>query len=181
MPLGEKQLSVSQIQYQLYNRPLHPELFDIYHDHPIAMGPYEARIWITGISHVVGFFYGQGAIVELLAEEDELLPRRGRLVTMSVRGEKTHQATHVEGIRYMTSFQVERMSPRLFTRTHEELLEHGSHNGLFVPFPEWASGPLIPFTQIDYDAKADMLHVFGYHCFPEELTVIKTQSIFELT
>ena len=180
MSTGQEQLRTSQFHYQLYNRPLHPELFDIYHDHRIAKGPYEAQIWVTGVSHVTAFYYGEATILERLAEDDALLPLRGRLVSMPVRGEKDHQATHVEGIRYLTSYQVERMTPRLFGRMHEEMIDHGAKTGLFVPFPEWASGPLMPFTHIDYDAKVDMLHVFTYHSFPEELTVIKTQSIFEL-
>ncbi len=57
---------------------------------------------------------------------------------------------------------------------------HGPDHGIFVPFPQWVSNTLTPFTYIDYEAKADQLHVFAYHAFVDELTLIKTQSIFEL-
>lgn len=181
MSVRQKQLRVSDLHFHLYNRALHPELFDIYHDHRIDKGAYKAQIWVTGVSHVVGFYRGDAAITELLASGDTRLPRRGLLASVPVRGEKDHEATHDQGIHYMTSFQVERMSRRLFTRTHEDIIDRGSAEGLFVPFPEWRVGPLMPLTHIEYEAKADMLHVFTFHAFPEEFTVIKTQSIFELT
>ena len=181
MPTGQKLQRVSELQFFLYNRPLHPELFEIYHDHRIGKRAYEAHIWITGVSHLVGFYRGDAAITELLAESDDLLPRRGRLLAQPVKGEKNHEATHADGIRYMTSFQVERMSPRLFAKTHDELIDQGARTGLFVPFPEWSTREMMPFTHIDYEARANMLHLFAYHAFPEELTVIKTQSLFELT
>ena len=36
------------------------------------------------------------------------------------------------------------------------------------------------YHYIDYDAAPNSLHVFAFHAFPEDLTIIKTQSIFEL-
>ncbi len=180
MAIGQKQQRVSELYFYLYNRSLHPELFDIYQEQRVERGAYEAQIWVTGISHLVGFFRGDASVTELLAEDDSILPRRGRLVAAPIRGEKDHQATHVQGIRYMSSFQVERMSARVFSKMQEEELSQGPRRGLFVPFPEWGVGSLMPFTHIDYEAKVDMLHIFAYHAFPEELTVVKTQSIFEL-
>ncbi len=179
MPLREKQ-SVSELQFFLYNRPLHPELFDIYHDHRVAKGGYDAQIWVTGISHVIGFFRSETSVVEVIAESSAELPERGRLLQLAFRGEKDQEVNYLNGIRYITSFQVEKMSPRLYARTHQEMSEEVAVSGLFVPFPEWAAGTLSPFTYIDYEAKASELHVFAYHAFPDELTLIKTQSIFEL-
>ncbi len=179
MPLPQKQ-TVSELQFILYSRPLHPELFDIYHDHRIVQAGYEAHIWVTGISHLIGFFRGRATIVELIAETGAELPRRGRLISLPLRGEKDREINHIDGIRYMTSFQVETMSARLYAHSHEELAAQASRGGLFVPFPEWSSGSLAPLSYIDYDAKVRHLHVFSYHAFPDELTIIKTQSIFEL-
>ena len=179
MPLGQKQ-RVSELQFFLYNRPLHPELFDIYDDHHIVKDGYEARIWVTGISHLIGFFRDEAAMVELIAESDAELPKHGRLASLPARGEKDREFNHADGIHYMMSLQAETMSARLYARTHSELAGLAARRGLFVPFPEWAANTLTPFTYIDYEAKVRELHVFAYHAFPDELTFIKTQSIFEL-
>ena len=73
------------------------------------------------------------------------------------------------------------MSPRLYAKVHGDLAAHGAGRGILVPFPEWTGNGLTPFTYIDYEAKVGQLHVFAYHAFADELTLIKTQSIFEVT
>jgi hypothetical protein len=51
---------------------------------------------------------------------------------------------------------------------------------MFVPFEEWAVEGLAPFTFVDFDARDHEFHVHAFHAFPEELTLLKTQSIFEI-
>jgi hypothetical protein len=99
---------------------------------------------------------------------------------MPFRGEKDHERKRVSGLHYMVNFQVEPMSPDVYSRTHHELARLGARRGLFVPFPRQMAHSLTPFTFIDYDARPNELHVFCFHAFPEDLTVVKTQSLFEL-
>ena len=180
MGAGQVQ-SVSSLRFSLYNRPLHPELFDIYHDHHVIKDAYEAQIWVTGCTHVIGFFRDEESLVEVTADADAKLPPRGLLMEIPFRGERDHELLSPRGVRYIMSFQVETMSPRVYSRTHHELARTGAHRGLFVPFPMWMTrSPLTPFTYIDYQPKPKHLHVFTFHAFPEDLTIVKTQSIFEL-
>ena len=178
MSTGGK-LKVASLRYCLYSRPIHPELFDIYHGHQITTERYKAQIWVTGCTHTVGFFYGRASMVEVIADAGVVLPARGLELQMPFRGEKAHECTK-SGIRYMMNFQVESMSPMVYAQTHHELARQGAQRGMFVPFPMWMSNGLTPFTFIDYQVDGDGLHVFAFHAFPEDLTMIKTQSIFEL-
>ena len=171
---------VSTLRFLLYDRPLHPELFEIYHDHHIVKGSYEARIWVTGCTHVISFHREAATLVELMAQAEMDLPQRGLLLELPFRGERDHEFKRADGINYMMNFQVEEMSAAVYSGTHHELARLGTQRGLFVPFPAWMSHSLIPFTYIDYDAKPNELHVFAFHAFPEDRTMIKTQSIFEL-
>ena len=116
----------------------------------------------------------------MTASADALLPQRGVLLEMPFRGEKDHEFKRHDAINYMMNFQVEAMSPAVYSKTHHELARAGARRGLFVPFPAWRSQGLTPFTFIDFDAKPSELHVFTFHAFPEDLTIVKTQSIFEL-
>lgn len=164
----------------LYNRSLHPELFDIYQDHHVVRDSYEAQIWVTGCTHVIGFHRQKLSLVELMADPDVDLPQRGLLLEMPFRGERAHECKRSDGINYMMNFQVEQMSPAVYSRTHHELARQGAKRGLFVPFPRWMTQSLTPFSYIDYDARPNELHIFAFHAFPEDLTMIRTQSIFEL-
>lgn len=179
MSVGQKK-TVAGLRFLLYNRPLHPELFEIHRDCAIQNGPYEARIWVTGCTHVISFYRGDSSLVELLAEPGAELPRRGLVLEMPFRGEKDHEFKRTDGINYMMNFQAETMSPAVYSRTHHELARQGSRRGLFVTFPTWRSRSLTPFTYIDYDVAPGGIHVFAFHAFPEDLTILKTQSIFEL-
>ncbi|KPK80757.1 MAG: hypothetical protein AMJ81_11375 [Phycisphaerae bacterium SM23_33] len=171
---------VSELLFIVYNRALHPELFEIRHDHRIVKDKYESRIWVTGLSHVISFHRGEATLCEVIADTSAMLPRRGKLISLPFRGERDEELNHAEGIHYLTSFQVETLSPRLYAKVHGDLAAHAADHGLFVPFPEWAGGGPTPFTYLDYEAKLSQLHVFAYHAFPDEMTLIKTQSIFEV-
>jgi hypothetical protein len=177
--IGQAQ-SVERLRFLLYDRPLHPELFDIFHDHHILQRGYEAQIWVTGCTHVIGFYREDQSMVEVTADVDGELPQRGLLVEMPFRGERDHERKRLDGIHYMMNFQVESMSPEVYTRTHHEIARLGNRRGLFVPFPMWMSRSLTPFSYVDYEAKPNGLHVFAFHAFPADLTMVKTQSIFEL-
>ena len=171
---------VAGLRFVLYSRPVHPELFDIHHDHRICKGGYEARIWVTGLSHVIGVYAGEAMLTELIAPASAELPLRGKLASLPVRGEKDKEISGIPGLRYMVSIQLEKMGQRLYKRMHNELATAGGEGGIFVSFPQWASNGLTPFTYIAYTARARLLHVFAFHAFPDELSIIKTQSLFEL-
>ena len=180
MSIGEKQ-SLASLNFYLYDRPLHPELFDIYHDCNIVKNGYEAQIWVTGCSHTIGFFRDNMSLVEVIDDAGAILPDRGLLLAVPFRGERDHQRERTEGINYMMNFQVEQMSEAVYSKTHHDLAKAGAKRGLFVPFPMWMTkAPLTPFSYIDYDAKPNELHVFAFHAFPADLTIVRTQSIFEL-
>lgn len=179
MSIGQKH-RVGSLRFILFDRPLHPELFEIYHGRSIVKGGYEARLWITGCTHVISFHREQSSLVQVIADAQMELPERGRLLELPFRGEKDHDSQRAPGIHYMMNFQVEAMSPAVYSKTHHDLARAGMHRGLFVPFPTWMAHGLTPFTFLDYEAKANELHIFAFHAFPEDLTIVKSQSIFEL-
>ena len=80
----------------------------------------------------------------------------------------------------MTDFQVEKMSANLYRQSHQDLERFARNRGLFINFPELASGGLEPFSYIDFEARRDELHIHAFHAYPEQVTIIKTQSLFDL-
>ena len=180
MAIGQKQ-RLDHLRFLLYDRPLHPEFFDIYQELNIVKNAYEAQIWITGCSHVVGFYRGKQCLLEVTADSESELPLSGQLLKIPFRGEKDHECKRAEGINYMMNFQVETMSPEVYKKTHHDLAKQEHSRGMFLPFPMWMANSLTPFTYIDYNPKPNELQVYTFHAFPAELTIVKTQSIFELS
>lgn len=180
MSIGQTQ-RVESLRLFLFDRPLHPELFDIYRELSLRQEGYEARLWITGCAHVVGFYRGDHSLVEAIAgAEDAYLPQRGRMLCLPFRGEKSHERKQIDGIHYLMNLQAETMSPAVYRNTHHDLVRLGARRGIFVPYPQWRQKDLTPFSLLSYEARPNELHVMAFHAFPEALTILKTQTIFEL-
>lgn len=171
---------VEDLQFCLYQRAIHPELFRINRVKRIEQARYHAEIWIVGLTHVVTVQCGDQILTELIAEETELLPKTGLATSFRFRGERDHTQSFANDMRYILSTQVERMTPQLFPATHRDYVHYAQNRGLFVSFDEWAVDDLAPFTFVDCDARDHEFHVHAFHAYPEELTLLKTQSIFEI-
>lgn len=170
---------VEDLQFCLYQRALHPELFRIQRVKRIQQAKYSAEIWIVGLSHVISVQCGTRILTELITEDMEMLPKAGLAASFRFRGERDHAQSFDDGLRYILSTQVERLTPQLFPATHRDYVHFAQNRGLFVPFNEWKHDGLVPFTFIDHDARDHEFHVHAFHVFPEELSILKTQSIFE--
>lgn len=179
--LGTERQNVSQLTLYLYRRALHPELFRIHASKHLQQKNYQANIWIVGLGHVVTMHSGGRVATEAIIGDTDLLPDRGLANHFRFRGERDHQEEWDNGVNYMISSQIERMSKQLFQASHADLLRHARRRGMMVSFDEWTSnGDLVPFSFIDYEARERELHISAFHVYPEELTFVKTQSIIEL-
>jgi hypothetical protein len=172
-------VAVEELTFSLFQRPLHPELFQIYAQRQLKTEKYEALIWVTGCTHVVSVFAGGICLSEVISTPGQLLPSRGLIERFQFRGPRTHKCTLSRGISYMTDFQVERMSPNLYQQSQVDLERFASNRGIFVDFPEMQVGRLQPFCYVDFEARRTELHVHAFAAYPDQVTMIKTQSLFD--
>jgi len=177
---GQTKYRVEELLFCLYQRPLHPELFDIHRVKRIEQNRYSAEIWVLGLAHVITVQCGDQILTELITEDSELLPKAGLATSFRFRGEKDHAQSFDDGLKYILSTQVERLTPQLFPATHRDYVHYAENRGIFVKFEENCHDGLAPFSFVDFDARDHELHVHTFHAFPEELTLLKTQSIFEV-
>ena len=171
---------VEDLHFCLYQRAIHPELFHINRVKRIDQPRYQAEIWVIGLAHVVTVQSGGLILTELITEDTELLPKVGLATSFRFRGERDHCQGFTDDVKYILSTQVERMTPQLYPATHRDYVHHAQNRGIYVPFEEWVHDGLVPFTFIDFDARDHEFHVHAFHSYPEELTLLKTQSIFEV-
>jgi hypothetical protein len=172
-------VAVGELVFSLYQRPLHPELFTIYATRHIKTEQYEAVIWITNCSHVASVFAQDMCLTELINAPEQVLPQRGLIERFQFRGQRSHKCTLSRGMSYMTDFQIEKMSPNLYRQSHTDLERFARNRGVFVKFPDQAIGGLEPFSYIDFEARKGELHIHTFHAYPDQITIIKTQSLFD--
>ncbi|MBI5765324.1 MAG: DUF2617 family protein [Planctomycetes bacterium] len=179
LELGLTKQRSSDLNFFLYRRALHPELFHIYLDKHISYGNFHADIWVLGLSHLVTLHSNGTMVTELAAVPSDLLTDRNLVTQFRFRGERDFQIRFSDTMRYIFSSQVEEMSEHIFRTTYRDLSRYAQQKGLYVPYPQWTSNGMEPFSFLDYEMRQHELHVHAYHTFPGEWRILRTQSIFE--
>ena len=172
-------VAIKELTFSLFQRPLHPELFQIYAKRKLKTDKYEAIIWVTGCTHVVSVFAGKACLSEVVSTPGQLLPQQGLIDRFQFRGPHSHKCTLSRGVSYMTDFQVEKMSVNLYRQSYADLERFAQSRGVFVKFPKSEIDGLEPFSYIDFEARRNELHIHTFAAYPEQVTMIKTQSLFD--
>jgi hypothetical protein len=170
---------VCDLIFQLYGRPLHPELFDILSWRKIQREDYELTVRITRTGHVISWENRDVHLTEVAAAADQALPEKRRLLSHRLRGEHCATLPCAHGIHYETSFQVEVLSPEIFLHVHDEILTDGGKRGLLHNFQPHHRLALAPLGFVAVEARARCLFLSTFHTFPEEYTVVKSQTLIE--
>ena len=179
MDAPKTNLAISELAFSLFQRPLHPELFNIYAKRSLKTEKYETIIWATGCSHVMSVFTKKSCLTELIVLPGQLLPKRGLIERFRFKGQKNHKCTLNKNLSYMTEFQVEKMSSNLYQQSRDDLERFARNRGIFTKFPKSAVAGLEPFSYIDFEARRNELHLHTFHAFPDQVTIIKTKSLVE--
>lgn len=169
----------ADLNFFLYRRALHPELFHIYLEKHIEYSNFQADIWIIGLSHLVMVHSGDTMVTELTASPSDLLTDRSLVTQFRFRGERDFQYRFNDNMRYIFSSQVEDTTEHIFRTTYRDLVHYAEKKGLYVPYEQWTTNGLAPFSYIDYEMRQYELHIHAYHAFPGEWRFLRTQSIFE--
>lgn len=170
---------VSNLVFQVFGRPLHPEFFDVLACRHIRHSDFELAVRITSTGHVVSWENEDVHLTELAAAADQELPQRRRLLQYRLRNEQCASLACAHGIHYQASFQVEVLPPELFGHVHNEILLDGSKRGLLHHFASHNRLALAPLGYVQAEFRPGCLFLSSFHTFPSEHTVIKTQSLIE--
>ncbi len=170
---------VSDLVFQLYGRPLHPEFFDILAARKIQREDYELTVRITRTGHVITWENRDVVLTEVTAAADQPLPDKRRLLSYRLRGEHSGSLLCAHGISYQMSFQVEVLSQEVFFHVHDEILADGGKRGLLHNFQPNHRLSLAPLGLVTAEGRAGCLILTTFHTFPDDHAVVKTQSLIE--
>jgi hypothetical protein len=171
--------SISELCFLLYSRPLHPELFDAHRQQLIQRDDYQALIRITDTGHAVSWQHEDVWLTELVTTPDSPLPKKRRLLTCRLRGERSETMQCGAGVVYQTSFTVERLEREIFARMQLEHEHDAQARGISHHFQAPHRLAASPLSHIAAEARARSLLVHTFHTFPDECAIVKSQSLFE--
>lgn len=172
---------VANLVFHLYDRPLHPELFDPVCSRVVAKRDFLLSVHITPAGHVVSWQGAAGHVTEVAATADLPLPDYRACLFHRIRGERTATYIANPGLRYQCSFQVETVSDDVFAHVHQEILSDGLKRGLLHNFRPGHRLALAPLGYVTTESWEGNVVVSTIHTFPGERTFVKTQSLIERT
>ena len=164
----------------LYQRTLHPELFKILASEQVTRRAYNADIWLVEGGHVITFLAGKTSLTEVIATNHDPLVERNFLQSIPCRGEKYHEMTVGDNVRYMISTQEEQMTQTLYDAMKHEISSYAAKRELMsaeTPAKQDSGGFL---SVLDIERRSHELLVQSFHLFDENQMVIKTQAIIEV-
>jgi hypothetical protein len=171
---------VAELVFQLYGRPLHPELFEVYQSQTVRRGNYEAKIDITSAGHVVTWRYGGLTLTEVATAAHHPLPGRRRLMSYSLRGQRSDRVECRGGVCYDMSFQLEPVEPEVFWTFQQELAEDGRRQGMLHRFDASGRMALGALSYVHIEVRTKKLLVQAFHTFPDDYAIVKSQSMFQV-
>ncbi len=169
---------VAELVFRLYDRPLHPELFEVLACRTVKRDGYALSARLTRTGHVLGWTDGRVTLEEVTATPDMDLPECGRRLGHRFEGSQSGRA-EVGCVRYQISSQLEVLPPEQFIHIHEELAIDGERKGLVFHCRSGNRLGLSPLGVLIVTAVPAGLSVTAFHTFPDEFALIKTQSLIE--
>lgn len=169
---------IAELVFQLYGRPLHPELFQVHATRTVQRGAFEAKIDITSAGHLVTWRYGGLTLTEVATSAHHPLPVRRRLMSYSLRGERTDKIQCRGGASYEVGFQLEPVDPQVFWTFQEELARDGQHQGMLHRFDSSGRLAIGALSYINVETRQKTMMIQAFHTFPDDCAIVKSQSLF---
>ena len=171
---------VAELVFQLYGRPLHPELFECHGSRTVRRSEYEAKIDITSAGHVVTWRKDGMVLTEVCAAAHHPLPQKRRLISYPLRGERYDRLDCRGGVSYEMEFELETAPPEVFWNYQQELVANGQNEGFLHTFDSSGRMALGALSFIHVEARGKCLNVRVFHTFPDDYAIVKSRSVFQL-
>ncbi|MEX2358558.1 MAG: DUF2617 family protein [Pirellulaceae bacterium] len=171
---------VAELSFQLYSRPLHPELFEIHQSRTIERGGYQARLDITSSGHLVTWRFEGLTLTEVCTSSHHPLPQKRRIMANQIKGRRSDQLECRGGVKYQTNFHLERVSPKLFRMCQREL-SYDPKVGLMHEFESSGRMTLGALSYMHAETRNRSVFIQAFHTFPDDSAIVKTESYFRLS
>ena len=180
MPLSVARPDAANLVLQTFGRALHPDLLCHHKSAQLTVPGMTLDVRLIAAGHAFILRTAAQTLTEVISDRLDVYPLRGRLLQQKLKGCQTESIEFESGLRYDVSCTLERLSLSVFLRQHEELIADGAKASLFAEFPgvnRFSPGPL---SLVRTEACRHSVVVHAYHTFPEQLAIVKTQSLVEL-
>jgi hypothetical protein len=170
---------VTELNFNLFSRCVHPELFVICKSRDYQREAYRLHLDITRDGHLIRFNRGDLVITEVNASAFQMLPARGHLISHSIERSRSH-LSRVGDIQYLSTVELEPVSPQLFIAIEQQLDARMECEGLVHRFDSNGRSPIRAMSYMHVQSFQNHVLVRAIHTFPDTFAVMKSESRFHI-
>lgn len=171
---------LAELAFQVVQKPIHPEWFSVHAHRRFAKGDWEADVRIIDGGHAVIFRSGSIRLTEVLAAPEALPTASGLLFQSPIRRERSTAMRPSGLMDYQVCFEVERVDPEIFRHLCEEMTVDAARDRVFHRFEPSNRLAPAPLSHLRVDPLPRGLSIQTFHSFPDELAIVRSQSLYEL-
>jgi Protein of unknown function DUF2617 len=169
---------IGEHRFQMFDRPLHPELFETVSYRKVTKGKCTISLRVIPYGHVMEWTMGRMTAAEVVAGPAQPLPLRGRRLNHAF--DSNHAGQFRFGpIRYCMQMQVERLDAEQFLQVNCDLIVDGVNRGLLVRHGARYRSELSALSWLDVTPVVGGVVLYAIHTIPHERAILKTQSLIE--
>jgi len=180
MDISTVRPKVAQLTFQLLGRSAHPELFHIYKTERVERENYRARVDITADGHVVTWAADKTILTEIASSIHQMVPKGRRIFSVPLRNSSQDSIQIREGVHYKYEYELERVPAETFWLIQQQLKESSQSHELIQIFDSSGRIAIGGLSFIHLQARCGSLRVQAIHTFPDDLSLVKTESTFSI-
>lgn len=169
---------VNEHRFQMFDRPLHPELFETMSLRKVTKGACTICLRVIPHGHVMEWKMGKLIVAEVVAGPDQLLPVGNRRLDQLFHSNHSGQF-RLGPVTYRMQMQVERLDDEQFLQVNCDLIVDGVNRGLLIRHGSPSRSELCPLSWLDVTPVVGGVVLYAIHTFPHERAILKTQSLIE--
>jgi hypothetical protein len=165
-------------RFSLYSRAIHPDLIVSVNQIELIADTIGMQMSIVEDGHVVEYLLENHRITQVLMPETALLPESGLLARARVIGHRQLDQQFFPDLHLYSSVQSDTVDAEVYDVLSKEIEREAKRAVTIFRFPRQN---YIRMSMAHVEAFADSILVQWVHMIPQELTILRTQTLIEWT
>ena len=178
MTVGYSRPDVADMVLRVFERSVHPELFDTVSETQVNVGRDVATLRLGRHGHLLEYRTTHSTLTEIATSRFAPLPSKSCVIDRRLIGYRTHTVEGL-GVRYHCSYQLESASADIYLTLHRELETDARTSTLAVALPGSSTSSPDCLSLLKCDLLPGGLVVHAFHTFPDDGAVLRIQTLFE--
>lgn len=178
MTVGYARPDVADMVLRVFDRSVHPELFDAISVTRIQVGKDIATLRLGRNGHMFEYRTAQGTLTEIATSKFAPLPTHMCMVDRRLIGYRTH-IVETKDVRYHCSYQLESAPADIYLTLHRELETDAQTSTLAVALPGSSAASPDCLSLLKCDLLPEGFVIHSFHTFPHNGAVLRIQTLFE--